>query len=223
VLRASHPAEAIQFAPPLPADKREALERLCVRGALKVVAKFSRRFWPADMHGAICSDAPVPEFWARDAGAWVGANGEPRPAGQQPARDYHVLCGYATAGFHANLTCFSEQQIVDTFVAQLDHIFADERGDAAPASAAFLGGMVFDWAKVPYIRGAYSCPSVHERVGDRALYARAEADGRITFAGEGSDFTDAYMTMHSAMRTGWRAAAEMDLLLPVAGTSSRLL
>jgi len=205
ILQGQIPSEQIQFRPALPADKRDALERLRVRSAMKIVARFSSRFWPEDMHGTICADCPIPEFWVKEVGAFVDAKGELLAGVVAPSRDYFIVVGFAMAGFAANLAAFTEGQILDTFVSQLDMIFGGKS-----ASKAFEGGFVFDWSKVPYIRGGYSFPSVHEREDTRALYARSEWNGRLHFAGEGADDEQAFMTMHAAIRTGERAAARVN-------------
>jgi len=122
------------------------------------------------------------------------------------------------AGFAANLAAFSESQIVATFLKQLDTIFGaqpnseahcDDSSSRSPATNSCLAGFVFDWSKVPFVRGGYSFPSVHESPEARALYARPEFGGRLQFAGEASDHEQAFMTMHSAIRTGERAAKQI--------------
>jgi len=53
----------IEFKPALPAAKVEAIKLVQFENAIKVVLKMSKRFWPVELHGVICSDAIIPEFW----------------------------------------------------------------------------------------------------------------------------------------------------------------
>ncbi|GBG31967.1 Amine oxidase family member 1 [Hondaea fermentalgiana] len=200
--------EGIIFAPELPQEKRSAINALCVRGAMKIVARFREKFWPDDMHGMVCSDCHVPELWVHGAGALVGPDGDARDnVAVQTAENEgcQVLIGFAMAGAAANLACFQEAQVLEIFVRQLDEIFGQ-----SCATQNFQNGFVLDWSKEAYIRGGYSFPSIHEEVDSRSLIARAEYGGRLHFAGEATDASESYMTMHAAMRTGVRAADEIS-------------
>ncbi len=53
----------IRFTPLLPLPKTHAFATVCMAGAVKVVLKFVRPFWPADCHGVICGHSLAPEFW----------------------------------------------------------------------------------------------------------------------------------------------------------------
>ena len=50
-------------------------------------------------------------------------------------------------------------QAVRRALAQLDDMFGVP-GAATPASAAFVSAAVVDWAQQPFIRGAYSYPTL---------------------------------------------------------------
>lgn len=196
--------EVINFVPSLPLDKRDAISKLCVRGAMKIVAKFDHAFWPKDFHGAICSDCTIPEFWAKDVGQFSDAFGNVLKEMVSPDRGYVCLVGYAMADFADHLSSLDEEQVLTIFLQQLDEIFRD-RGNQV-ASRAFQGGFVHDWSKVLHIRGGYSFPGIHEESDSRALYARTEFGGKLLFAGEASDDQNAFMTMNCAITTGERAA-----------------
>eukprot|EP00514_Thraustochytrium_sp_LLF1b_P010709 CAMPEP_0184555034 /NCGR_PEP_ID=MMETSP0199_2-20130426/36589_1 /TAXON_ID=1112570 /ORGANISM="Thraustochytrium sp., Strain LLF1b" /LENGTH=496 /DNA_ID=CAMNT_0026951269 /DNA_START=87 /DNA_END=1577 /DNA_ORIENTATION=+ len=208
VLQGKYSAEAIQFQPPLKQDKQDAIGQLVVGGGMKIIVSFKAPFWPKDMHGAICADCVIPEFWVKDVGAFVDAQCNLVNEANLPSSTHHVLVGYLMAGSAASVSHYSQEQLIQLFVRQLDDVFGDN-----VASASFTGGFVFDWSKVPYIRGGYSSPGLLEKDDSRALYARPECDGQLLFAGEASDFEQAYMTMHAAIRTGERAAAEASATL----------
>lgn len=64
----------------------------------------------------------------------------------------------------------------------------------------------YHWSKHPFIRGAYSSPTVHAQ-GMRHLLASPLQD-RLFFAGEATNVT-ACACVHTAMETGTRAALEV--------------
>lgn len=76
-----------------------------------------------------------------------------------------------------------------------------------------MSGVVFNWRLSPFIRTAYSYPSTSEKPHSRRDLARSEYGGKLVFAGEATDHDHAYMTLHSALRTGHRAAGEVQSLL----------
>jgi len=177
--------ERLSFEPSLSEEKLDALRRISSQGAMKIMVKFSSRFWPQDMHGTICSDSSVPEFW--DAGLELS----------------HALMGFVFADAAASLGYLTDEQVIHIFLEQLDEIFEGS------ASFSFTCGFVFRWENEPYIRGGYSFPSIFEEENTRKSLAKSEFNGRLHFAGEATDFENAYMTMHSAIRTGERAATEI--------------
>eukprot|EP01116_Phalansterium_solitarium_P006231 TRINITY_DN18539_c0_g1_i1.p1 TRINITY_DN18539_c0_g1~~TRINITY_DN18539_c0_g1_i1.p1 ORF type:complete len:535 (+),score=185.93 TRINITY_DN18539_c0_g1_i1:35-1639(+) len=76
-------AGRIEFDPPLPQEKIKATQALAMDGAIKVVMKFSRRFWPDEFHGVICSHSFLPELWfdgPQRVGALTPWSKPPRPA-----------------------------------------------------------------------------------------------------------------------------------------------
>ena len=64
---------------------------------------------------------------------------------------------------------------------------------------------MFDWQRDDLARGAYSWVPVGALPAQRAL---ARAVGPLFFAGEASHFDGACGTVHGAIETGERAAAE---------------
>jgi monoamine oxidase len=79
--------------------------------------------------------------------------------------------------------------------------------NAATLTAAVEDAQVFDWADDPFARGAYSWIPVGG-IGAPAALA-APIDGRLFFAGEATDTVGDPGTVHGAMTTGARAAAEI--------------
>lgn len=55
--------EDITFSPPLPQLKQQAIQRVKMSNAIKVVMMFAHPFWPADFFDVVCTDSFIPEFW----------------------------------------------------------------------------------------------------------------------------------------------------------------
>lgn len=55
----------VEFSPPLPEKKVRALKKMGMCSVAKVILKFDRQVLPPLLHGCICSDSFIPEFWFR--------------------------------------------------------------------------------------------------------------------------------------------------------------
>ncbi|KAF4710081.1 Lysine-specific histone demethylase 1B, variant 2 [Perkinsus olseni] len=188
VLQGSYgPTESIAMSPPLPQWKENAIQDMTCSPSLKVYAKFSRRFWPADMHGMIFAlPNLIPEVWT-DHGS------------------DNILCGFTMASWAERCGSMPPAKLLEAFLEQLDRVFDGK------ASGAYEGGMVFDWGKVPYIRAGYCPPSVTEQEDTRRKLAEPilyDTGYSLHFAGEAAN-PECYMTAHGAMDSGARAAEEV--------------
>jgi len=162
---------------------------------------------------------------ASASGGGASASG----GGQAP----HCLVGFAAGRRAEAMSGMSESSIVLRALGQLDQIFgarrppaplrapalslalvprADARARAGtpsarrPATGAFLRAHVADWARAPYIGGAYSYPTLHARRGDREALA-APVGGALFFAGEATHAA-VNPCLQAALETGARAAAQ---------------
>jgi monoamine oxidase len=88
--------------------------------------------------------------------------------------------------------------------AALAEVFAMERGEV---TAALVETHVRDWAADPYALGAYSYVPAGAIDAPKAM-AAAEA-GTMFFAGEHTDLTANWGTVHAAVGSGWRAARQV--------------
>ena len=212
----THPDEVIQFTPPLEPERRNALDSIgqCTN-AVKIVLRFKANVAiPTKMHGMICASSTdphraefVPEFWRVDAGRLETATGEVVDDAPDDARFVYVV-GYAMAEFATALvTNYTHQDIVDLAVSDLNEMFSPHQGDEHSVKGSFVSGVVFNWGDVAYIRCGYTFPTLSETTSTRAVIARPRR--ALFFAGEHADPDDANMTVHSAIRTGERAAAEV--------------
>jgi hypothetical protein len=200
----------IAFNPPLPATKLSALNGIKMNRAMKVLLKFSRPFQPTGLHGMICADCDIPECWFREARAADG-------------QVFWYVVGFVTSNYADRLAELSEEEVLQRLLTQLDTMFDvigsdrdqlqrvmthdSSRTPTTRASDVYIGGMVFDWAKQPFVRGGYGHPVVGHPVDCAARIAQP-VQSKIFFAGEAT-CTAGATTVHAAMGTGMRAAQEV--------------
>ena len=82
-----------------------------------------------------------------------------------------------------------------------------------PASDFLIDYVYYHWSSNPYIRAAYSSPSVHAR-GSREILAKPVSD-RVFFAGEATRSQGDCATVSGALESGIKAAEHVKNTLPL--------
>jgi monoamine oxidase len=188
VLKASSGAlGAIQFNPPL-SGKEVALEHLEVGHAIKLMICFKERFWESDARFAfvLSIDEGIPVWWT-----------------QEPLTS-NVLTGWAGGQAGEKLVNLSREELLNRAIDSLSRIF--------PRSTGWLRDCVdkiyyHDWSNDPFCRGAYSYPRVGGLQGAQTL--SEPVDDTIFFAGEATDSSGAFGTVHAALNSGISAAQDI--------------
>ena len=196
VLQVAPPAAgAIRFVPPLPPAKRSAIARLAMGNVVKVVLRLRHPVGTGvlaplgrDMSFFHLGDAPVPTWWV------------PRPF--PPTMLVGWVAGRRAARFAARYRTAEAR-----LHAALGGLARALGLDAGAVTAGVEDARVFDWGEDPWARGAYSWIPVGGLDAPAALAAPAR--GRLFFAGEATDLIGDPGTVHGAMTTGTRAAAEI--------------
>ena len=182
----------IVFDPPLPQRKHDALAKLEMGPAIKVVLNFRSPFWTRLEGGRYANagffraeEEPFTAYWTQwpqtstTISAWAGG---PRAA--------------ALAGS-------SLDRLAAAAIAGLGRIF----GDRELVEREFAGAAMHDWSADPFSQGAYSYVAVG------GTYARAELaapiEDTLFFAGEGTSTDGQGGTVNGALETGLRAAKEV--------------
>jgi monoamine oxidase len=187
---------AVRFVPALPRTKRSAIERLAMGNVVKVVLRLREPVGAGvlaplgrEMSFAhIGRAAPVPTWWV------------PRPF--PPT----MLVGWV-AGRRADAFAARYRTTEARLRAALGGLARAVGASAGAMTAAVEDARVFDWADDPWARGAYSWIPVGGLDAPAAL--AAPIGGRLFFAGEATDTVGDPGTVHGAMTTGTRAAAEI--------------
>ena len=175
----------IRFTPALPAVKTNAISNIGMGYGMKIILKFSSRFWAADL-GSLYAANQVPEYWCPSEGK--GSD--------------HVLTAFIM-GEKAEYLSGLGAGAIPVVLADLDNIYG-----SGVASAALVDSHIQDWSKEPFIKGAYSYATAGDVIAQRQALAAA-LDKKIYFAGEASHTAGHNSTVHGAVETGARAASEI--------------
>jgi monoamine oxidase len=178
-------AGAITFAPALP-ERKQAAIRLLGMGVLnKLVLKFPRVFWPANVDWL--------GYVAEQRGRWAEWLDLSKHLGQP------VLVGFNAAAYGREVEALSDEQTVAEGLAVLRRLFGN-----VPALEAFA---VTRWASDPFAGGAYSFVGVGAGSAERAALGES-VNGRLFFAGEATS-VEYPANVHGAWLSGERAAKEI--------------
>jgi monoamine oxidase len=196
-------AGTVAFDPPLPAGKRNAIDRLGVGALNKVIAHFERPFWPADQYAFGCLAESVDASPTCAVSLWK--------THRIPAL---VMCvGGALA------------RAVETWPASELHawtvaVLRETFGAATPSP---LRVERTAWWSDPFARGAYAYIAVGATPADVDALAEP-VDGRLYFAGEAT-LRQHWATVQGAyvsgLREAGRIAGRADLLPPRHFTENR--
>lgn len=233
-------SDLIQFNPPLPEAKIEGLKCVDMHPAMKIIFKFSRRFWPQKLQGMImsCENCICPEMWFKEVPSVGGQQDKLISIGESVYLDdvdsQEGTCtatGFATARSAEKLQTLSEEEMYRVILTQMDEVMSklaprhmsadpsdeDEKPESLPRpSSVFIKAIVQDWSKQPYIGGGYSCGRIGwtlEKGRNIAEPIDVGNSAAIFFAGEASNVSQPGGTAHAALETGDRAADEVSAYL----------
>ena len=193
-------AAPVVFEPPLEA-KRDALEHLAMGGARRLTLRFCEPVWARcrDDHGDTLGDlgflfgGAVPEGRIP---TWWTASGSDSNAAQ--------ITGWLGGRRAWALAGLSAERIGALALDSLSRLLRTHRGEL---ESSLLGVHTHDWESDPYALGAYSYAVVGGTDAFGALAAPLYQT--LFFAGEATESTGAHATVHGALRSGRRAAAEV--------------
>jgi monoamine oxidase len=197
----ARPAEngAIRFIPELPRLKQAAISNIMMGKVIRVTLRFRQRFWESlpmkrdkhpktmdDMSFLFSQDEWFPTWWT------MSPKKPPILTGWAPFRCAERLSGQ-TESFVAEQSLGTLHRLLGVSVKELEALFEHI--------------YFHDWQNDPFSRGAYSYGKAR---ADRAQEALAAPINDILFfAGEAADITGHNGTVHGAIASGVRAAAEI--------------
>ena len=177
--------DLIGFTPSLPATTIQGINRIGMDRGMKVILKFSSRFWPDDT-GSIFTSGFVPEYWATGAGGRSAEN--------------NVLTGLI-CGAKAEALHLLDIDLVPTLLQELDALYDGQ------ATALYIDNHIMDWGNEQWVRGAYSYP--RPGTGNARALLAEPVGNKLFFAGEATHQGGHHASVHGAMETGLRAAMEV--------------
>lgn len=180
----------VEFSPPLPDWKQNAINRLSMGRLNKIAMRFPSTFWQADAD-------------------FIGYASETR--GEFPIfmnvnrfADAPVLMSLVSGDFSKSLEDQTDDQIMSQIMSVLRRIY----GTSIPDPEAFL---ISRWGKDPFAFGSYSHIPVGASPEDHEALAEPVGD-TLFFAGEATN-ADYASTVHGAHLSGLREATRiLDLL-----------
>jgi len=189
---------AVQFSPPLPRHKLDALEKLEMGRVIRVVMRFRHRFWetispPGEKKGTLSEmsflfsqDELFPTWWTAVPMKWP------------------IITGWAPFHSADALSGKGEPFVTQHALQRLSMLMKiDPRNLEDGLEAAYS----HDWQSDPFSRGAYSYGKVGSDGAQQALASPVEKT--LFFAGEATDISGNNGTVHGAIASGYRAAQEI--------------
>lgn len=172
----------IDFAPPLPDSKNQALESMEMDTGMKIIMKFGEKFWPDDLSSLI-GGSIIPEYWITGVARNSNAN---------------LLTAFVM-GEKAEQLAAMGNDAVNAVTAELNQYFATQA-----ASGSLQQFIIKNWMDEPFIKGAYSYIKAGQ-VNQRKEYA-APISAKCFFGGEAANYTGHPATVHGALESGFDQA-----------------
>ncbi len=177
---------SLGFNPSLPSAKSEAIQKIGMGAGMKVILKFSQRFWDAST-GSIFGTGLVPEFWSTGTGRSANNN---------------CLTAFVHGKNAEQLVAMGNAAMLSKILSELDAMFGN-----AVATSSLTDHYIMNWQNETFVKGTYSYPSVGE--GNAREVLAAPLDNKLYFAGEATHTKGHFASIHGAMETGLRAVKEI--------------
>lgn len=198
VLRAS-PADGGVRPDPMPRSHQQALDRLYMGQARRIVMQFREAFWTRAELRAPGVTAPLQQMdflQSRDqpvAVWWTSA----------PLRE-PVITGWVGGPRAAEMTGSDEAEVA---ALALDSLSAALRLPRQLLAQELVHASTYDWGTDRWARGAYSYAGLNGTEARRALAQPVE--DTLYWAGEATHWSGSAGTVHGALASGKRAAMEL--------------
>lgn len=182
---------AVHFSPPLPQEKQRALASLEMGPVVRVSLCFRDKFWEGlpemrNLSFLFTDDPHFPTWWS------------PNPL------PYPILTGWAAGRYARALAGKNLDDLVRCALESLGRILEI---DTVALGSHLQRGFVHDWQADPFSRGAYSYVL---RGGLKApVDLETSLEQTLFFAGEAASIDGHNGTVHGAIGSGKRAAAEI--------------
>ncbi len=176
----------LQFSPPLPATKTEAMSKIGMDASLRIVLDFRQN------------------LWGNDTSFILGGNDGPLYFNAGVGRsEFNKILSVTINGPKAAELGAMGNGAINEVVLELDSIL-----DKKASSTVKNSFIIKDWAADQFIKGGYSYPLPGGSESDRVALAEAINDN-LFFAGEATDLMGDWGTVNGALNSGERVALEV--------------
>lgn len=189
---------AIEVAPVLPRKKMLALDRLEMGKVIRVVLRFRHRFWETMVASSVKEKTLAGMSFLFSDDEWFPTWWTTEPC-KSP-----IITAWAPFRAAERLSGQTEAFVIDRCLSTLGQLLHISPGKL---QKEFAAAYFHDWQTDPFARGAYSYAKVGAAGAQQAL--AAPLAGTLFFAGEATDISGNNGTVHGAIASGYRAAAEI--------------
>lgn len=181
----------IQFQPPLPQPKLDAIHGIGFGDYEKIAMRFDKFYWPKEpQRFNYLSEGETPLFHA-----WLNIGhytGDP------------IIVAYHAGRRARKINEMSDDELLENCVSIMQKMFGNNGFGDIPQPEAYVRT---GWQNDPFTQGSYTFDKVGQQPHHRHTLARPVGD-RLFFAGEATH-PRFYSTAHGAYETGIRAAQEI--------------
>jgi monoamine oxidase len=208
-------AAAIEFRPELPPQKQNAIRGVMMGKVIRVILRFREQFWEGlpksqedgapNSKGGGKSSRTEQQPKTMDGMSFLLSHDDWFPTWWTTAPEkLPFLVGWAPFHCAERLSGKSESYIVERALESLHRLL----GVRITVLQSLLACVyLHDWQSDPFSRGAYSYGKAGEAAAQAALAQPVQ--NTLFFAGEATDVSGHTGTVHGAIATGMRAAAEI--------------
>jgi monoamine oxidase len=181
----------IQFDPPLPTEKQQAIQRIGFGNYEKLAMRFDKFYWPREQQRFNYLSEGEPSLFH----AWLNIGhytGTP------------IIVAYHAGRRARKINQWSDGELLERTLTVMQRIFGDNGFGQIPTPEAY---MRTNWQSDPFSNGSYSSDQVGQLPTDRQTLAQPIGQ-QLFFAGEATH-PHFFATVHGAYETGVRAAREV--------------
>jgi monoamine oxidase len=195
---------ALAFTPELPAAKQNAIRNIMMGKVIRLTLRFRERFWEGLPKATLKSRAKHSKTMSDVSFIFSHDDWFPTWWTMAPEK-LPVLVGWAPFRCAERLSRKGESFVVEQSLQTLHRLLGI---NVHELESLFEHGYCHDWQNDPFSRGAYSYGKVGGDGMEQALAKPIE--NTLFFAGEATDVGGHNGTVHGAIASGQRAAAEIS-------------
>jgi monoamine oxidase len=178
----------IDFFPPLPKKKLDAITSFDMNNGIKVSLGFSEHLWDNTV-SYLCHNGMFPRWWVQSYGI---------------DDDQPTICSYITGEKADLIDQYKESEVIELALQELSFLLNIKY---QVLCAKLTHKFVFSWGKEVFTKGAYATQKIGKASARKDLYEAIEE--KIYFCGEATAFWTNPQTVHGAIESGHHVASDI--------------